>query len=118
MSEAYSSPDATSGKPADAVQAEAPASPRAKPDKPYPEFPLRAHATGYWCKKIRGRTVYFGPWEDPDGALAKYMEQKDDLHAGRTPRPAHDALIIWNAVNAFLNEKKARVEAGELGQRT
>src|SRR5262249_34998455 len=85
---------------------------------PYPDFPLRAHATGYWCKKIRGQVHYFGRWEDPDGALAKYLEQKDDLHAGRTPRPSHDALIVWNAVNAFLNEKKACVEAGELGQRT
>jgi integrase len=117
MSAAYFSPDPTPGKPA-ADQAEAPAPPRARPAKPYPEFPLRAHATGYWCKKIRGRLHYFGRWDDPDGALAKYNEQKDDLHAGRTPRPAHDALIIGDVVNAFLNEKKARVETGELGQRT
>ncbi|HMF13611.1 MAG TPA: hypothetical protein VKE94_14935, partial [Gemmataceae bacterium] len=118
MSEAYSTRDPSPGKPADPPRADSAAAPRVRPDKPYPEFPLRAHATGYWCKKIRGRVHYFGRWEDPDGALAKYVEQKDDLHAGRTPRPAHDALIVWNAVNAFLNEKKARVEAGELGQRT
>ena len=61
--------------------------PTGKPNKPWPEFPLFPHATGRWCKKIRGRLVYFGPWDDPDGALAKYLEQKDTLHAGRKPRP-------------------------------
>jgi integrase len=91
---------------------------RSKPAKPYPDFPLFPHAAGYWAKKVRGRTVYFGPWDDPDGALQKYLKEKDDLHAGRTPRAAQDALTVKDAANAFLNEKQARVEAGELGERT
>jgi integrase len=92
--------------------------PSARPAKPYPEFPLYAHAAGYWAKKIRGRFYYFGPWTDPDGALRKYLEEKDDLHAGRTPRPAQEALTMKDLANAFLNEKHSKVDAGELTQRT
>jgi integrase len=90
----------------------------AKPAKPYPEFPLTAHPAGYWCKKIRGKLHYFGPWSDPDGALAKYLEQKDGLHAGRTPRPDPGSLTVKGLANEFLNAKHALVDAGELSPLT
>src|SRR5688500_15109506 len=90
----------------------------AKPAKPYPEFPLTAHPAGYWCKKVRGKIHYFGPWGDPDGALAKYLEQKDDLHAGKKPRPDADALTVKDLANAFLNAKKDLVDSRELSPRT
>src|SRR5262245_37193426 len=86
--------------------------------KPYPDFPLFPHNNGQWCKKIRGRLHYFGPWNDPDGALAKYLEQKDALHAGRTPRPDPSSVSVKDVCNAFLNHKKDKQDAGELSPRT
>jgi hypothetical protein len=29
---------------------------------------------------------YFGAWSAPDGALQKYLAERDALHAGRKPR--------------------------------
>jgi integrase len=89
-----------------------------KPAKPYPEFPLFSHATGQWAKKIRGQLHYFGVWADPDAALAKYLERKDDLHAGRTPHPDLQAVTVKDVVNAFLIHKRDKVDAGELSIRT
>jgi hypothetical protein len=89
-----------------------------KPAKPYPDFPLFAHAAGVWAKKIRGKMHYFGPWADPDGALKKYLEQRDDLHAGRKPRPDPDAVTVKAVANAFLNAKAALRDASELSSRT
>ena len=105
MTEVHSTSDPAGSKPA-------------KPNKPYPDFPLTAHPAGYWCKKIRGKIHYFGPWSDPDGALTKYLEQKDALHAGRKPRPETGGLTVKEAANGFLNAKQALVDVGELSLRT
>src|SRR3989442_9625908 len=85
-----------------------------KPSKPYPEFPLTAHPAGYWCKKIRGKLHYFGRWNDPDGALKKYLEQKDALHAGRAPHQDPESITVKDVANSFLTTKQALVDAGEL----
>src|SRR3954447_67504 len=96
----------------------APGDKPAKPSKPYPEFPLFPHAAGVWAKKIRGKMHYFGPWNDPGGALKKYLEQKDALHAGRTPRPDTEGLTVKDLANHFLNAKQALVDTGELSPRS
>ena len=73
-----------------------------KPAKPYSEFPLYLHRTGQWTKKIRGRTVYFST--DADAALRKYLEQRDDLQAGRTPRVQGEGLTVRDLCNRFLTQ--------------
>jgi integrase len=89
-----------------------------RPAKPYPDYPLFAHATGRWAKKIRGKLHYFGPWIDPDGAVKKYLEQKDDLHAGRETQRDQENVAVKDVANAFLTAKKESVKSGELSNRT
>jgi hypothetical protein len=89
-----------------------------KPNKPYADFPLFPHQTRRWAKKVRGKMHYFGSWDDPDGALAKYLAVKDDLHAGRKPRELSAGVTIKDLANAILNAKKALVESGELTDRS
>jgi hypothetical protein len=100
---------------------------RVKPDKPYADFPLFPHATFRWAKKIRGRHEFFGPWEDPDGALIRYIEERDELMAGLIPRgrakagaagAETDALNIRELANHFMTAKHRRLQAGEMGQRS
>lgn len=92
----------------------------AKPAKPYPDFPLFPHATKRWAKKIRGKLHYFGPWSDPDAALLKYLDQRDDLQAGRVPRltPADTrGFTMRELVNRFLTSKNLKAENGEMSRR-
>ncbi|XZE53013.1 hypothetical protein SH139x_004725 [Planctomycetaceae bacterium SH139] len=91
---------------------------RPKPGKPYPEFPLYPHHTGRWAKKIRGKTHYFGSWDEPDQALDLYLRQKDDLHAGRKPRESTGGVTLHELVNRFLHAKREAVATGELVQKS
>lgn len=92
-----------------------------KPRKPTKDFPLFPHASGRWAKKVRGKLRYFGKVAgDTNGrkALDKWLEQKDDLLAGRTPRVKTDGLTIKSLCNRFLTTKHQQVECGELTPRT
>ena len=94
----------------------------AKPDKPWPGFPLYAHRSGRWAKKIRGATHYFGPWRDPNGAHQRYLAEKDDLEAGRKPvrasTDASETLTVEGMVGLFLDAAQIKVESGEMEMST
>ena len=85
---------------------------RSEPDK----FPLRLHASGQWCKTIRGRGHYFGT--DRDKALARYVRDREDLEGGRVPRPRdEDAVTVKELANRVRHARRADVESGELSTR-
>ncbi len=88
-----------------------------KPAKPHPDYPLTPHPSGRWCKKVRGKLHYFGPWADPPAALAKWLDQKDDLLAGRTPRATGDGLTVKDLCNRFLTVKQGQVATLEITRR-
>jgi integrase len=90
-----------------------------KPEKPTPDFPLFPHATKRWAKKVKGKLHYFGPWDDPNGALEEWVRVRSALLAG-LPRPQHrpDVYAVADICEAFLQHRNTKVESGELRQRT
>jgi integrase len=93
--------------------------PQSKPEKPTPDFPLFAHATKRWAKKIHGRMVYFGPWDDPAGALARYLEQREALHSGTSTTCAEPkGFTVCQLAIRFLTLKETDCDAGVLTSRT
>jgi hypothetical protein len=62
------------------------------------------------------RLHYFGI--ESTSALAKYLDQRDDLHAGRTPRVRAEGLTIRDLCNHYLTSKKPQMESGELSPRS
>jgi hypothetical protein len=66
------------------------ATPDTRPAKPTPDFPLFAHGNRQWAKKIKGKLHYFGPWSDPEAALAKY-EGRNGRTQGSIAAPSQTA---------------------------
>lgn len=94
---------------------------KTKPTKPRDDFPLFPHARGYWAKKVRGKLIYFGRIaDDPQGeaAVNKWLDQKEDLLAGRTPRENRDGLTVEDLCDHFVNAKREFVVSGEITKRT
>jgi integrase len=83
-----------------------------KPVKPRRDFPLTAHRNGQWCKKIRGKIHYFGT--DPNAALQKYLDERDDLQAGRQPKRQPGSVTTEYLIRAFLDRQQSRVAAGDI----
>ncbi|MGD0655105.1 MAG: tyrosine-type recombinase/integrase [Thermoguttaceae bacterium] len=75
------------------------------------------HASGRWCKKVKGRFVYFGKVDDdPQGqrAIELWLEQKDDLLAGRTPRVKPEGLILRELLDRYMVSKRHLLDTREI----
>jgi integrase/transposase-like protein len=89
------------------------------PRKPRPDYPLTPHeGSGQWCKRINGDLYYFGKLNDPDTALRRFCDERDDLYAGRQPRSRREDATIRDVCNAFLADRKERLASGDITQRT
>jgi integrase len=70
---------------------------------------------------VRGKFSYFGKWaDDPKGeaALNLWLDQKDDLLAGRTPRASADGLTVRELCNRFLTAKDQQRASGDITGRS
>jgi integrase len=87
--------------------------------KPYPSFPLTPNnSSNRWCKKINGVVRYFGPLDDPQGALARYEAVAADLRAGRTPKTLNVGYQLRELLNDYLTHKRALLDSKEITWRT
>lgn len=95
---------------------------KAKPEKPTPDFPLFPHQCGSWAKKIRGRMFYFGPWDDPAGALKKFERdwpwRKNGLEPPADNNEGQGGICLADVCDQFLQAKQNRLESGELSPQT
>jgi integrase len=92
---------------------------RNKPRKPAANFPLTAHPSGRWCKKLRGRVYYFGKLDDWKAAVERFNREWPYIVAGRTP-PAEgtEGCTLRELCNQFLAAKQRRIESGELARQS
>ena len=91
------------------------------PKKPHPDFPLFPHQNGQWAKKVRQKLHFFGVWADSQSALNKWIEDKDDLLAGRVPRRVSSGCrgpVLHELVNKFLTVKASLQDSGDLSPHT
>jgi len=82
------------------------------PQKPYRDYPLSPRRDGRWSKKINGVVYTFtGSAQE---ALDEYNRVRDDLHAGRKPRPKIDGITVFELCTKFLAAKQQQQQAGEI----
>ncbi len=82
--------------------------------KQHASFPLSVRANGQWGKKVLGRIHHFGPLDDPDAALRRWLSAKDHLLAGEEPPEPASGLSIREICLLFADNAEARRDRGEL----
>ncbi len=78
---------------------------------------------GQWAKKIKRKLGYFGVWADADAALPRYLDEVDEIQAGRDPRRTGvvgvyaDTISTYDLCNLYLKRQQRRAESGEVTRR-
>jgi integrase len=78
------------------------------------KFPLTLHPTGQYCKKIKGRTYYFG--RDKKQALERYLDQATYLHGGRNfvQKASNGNMTLKQLSALYLDYQHSKLLAGDL----
>lgn len=81
------------------------------------KFPLTLHKTGQYCKKIKGKTYYFG--KDKQQALERYLEQASLLHNNQNSgfKKKNAEMTIGSLSKLYLEQQFLKVKAGEITAR-
>jgi integrase len=90
-----------------------------KPKKPWDSFPLFAHASGTWAKKIDGKHKHFGPWSKPRDALKAYNIYMGDARLDVRPvKPKLGGGTIEDVADAYLTGQHDKARAGKMRLRS
>jgi integrase len=78
------------------------------------KFPLTRHPTGQYCKKIHGKTYYFG--SDKQEALRRYIDKAAYLHGSNynSQRPVGDSMTLKQLCDMFLKYQLTKVKANAI----
>lgn len=82
---------------------------KARPEKPA-GFPLYPHASGQWAKTIKGKKIYFGPWDDRDGALAELDSRFPHLVPDGIEVPKKEGATVDDLCQKFLDRVEDRIK--------
>lgn len=89
-----------------------PDAPKAKPDKPWPGYPLYWHPRGYWMCKRGGQERRYTA--DPIESHRRYLLDEEADRKGESPAGPERRYFLKDAVNQYLTRQKRRYETGEL----
>jgi integrase len=83
----------------------------------HPDCPLTRRSDGRFQKKVRGVVFYFG--KDEETAIQQWLDQKDDILAGRGQRSTNEAGVysVGRLINEYLTKKQNDLDIGKITAR-
>jgi len=88
-----------------------------RPKKPR-GFPLTINPNGQWSKKIDGKTIYFGTWEEKDLALQKYYSYINERGESKGESRATTSITVGQIAMKFVEYKFTESEQKRISYAT